>query len=268
MDLLKRQLAPIVPEAWKLIDEEARRVLRLNLAGRRLVGIDGPHALDHAAANLGRLKIFDEQPRPNVHAGLREVQPLLELRTPLKLDLMELDSVSRGLDAPDLGPVVEASERLAQAEDHAVFNGYEEAGIRGILEATSHDPVTIPGDPERWPHVVVEASEVLREADIDGPYALALGPRAYGEVARAAEDGYPIGRRVEDIVGNAPVRAPSIDGAVLLSQRGGDFVLTIGEDIAIGYADHDRDAVELYLAESFTFRVQEPDAAVALRFES
>ena len=35
MDLLKRTLAPILPEAWKAIDEEARRVLKLNLAGRK-----------------------------------------------------------------------------------------------------------------------------------------------------------------------------------------------------------------------------------------
>jgi uncharacterized linocin/CFP29 family protein len=42
MDLLKRSLAPILPEAWALIDEEAKRVLQLRLAARRVVDFRGP----------------------------------------------------------------------------------------------------------------------------------------------------------------------------------------------------------------------------------
>ena len=45
MDLLKRSHAPITPEAWMQIDAEAKRVLQINLAGRRLVDLDGPHGL-------------------------------------------------------------------------------------------------------------------------------------------------------------------------------------------------------------------------------
>ena len=47
MDLLKRQLAPISDAAWEQIDTEARRVLKLNLAGRRVVDFSGPHGWDH-----------------------------------------------------------------------------------------------------------------------------------------------------------------------------------------------------------------------------
>lgn len=53
-------------------------------------------------------------------------------------------------------------------------------------------------------------------------------------------------------------------GAVVASQRGGDFLLEVGEDLSIGYESHGEDAVELYLVESFTFRVATPEAAVAL----
>jgi len=53
-------------------------------------------------------------------------------------------------------------------------------------------------------------------------------------------------------------------GAVVMSQRGGDFIFEAGEDLSIGYARHDFDAVDLYLVESFTFRVAPPEAAVAL----
>jgi uncharacterized linocin/CFP29 family protein len=55
-----------------------------------------------------------------------------------------------------------------------------------------------------------------------------------------------------------------VDGAVVLSQRGGDFLFESGEDLSIGYESHDAEAVQLYLVESFTFRAVTPEAAVAL----
>jgi uncharacterized linocin/CFP29 family protein len=56
-----------------------------------------------------------------------------------------------------------------------------------------------------------------------------------------------------------------VQGGVVLSLRGGDFVLESGQDLSIGYSSHDADVVRLYIEESFSFRVLEPDAAVALR---
>jgi uncharacterized linocin/CFP29 family protein len=50
-----------------------------------------------------------------------------------------------------------------------------------------------------------------------------------------------------------------------MSTRGGDYELTVGQDLAVGYAVHDRTEVELYLTESFAFRVLEEKAAVFLR---
>jgi uncharacterized linocin/CFP29 family protein len=40
--------------------------------------------------------------------------------------------------------------------------------------------------------------------------------------------------------------------------------MEVGQDFAIGYRHHDAENVQLYLEESFTFRVVEPDAAIAL----
>ena len=58
--------------------------------------------------------------------------------------------------------------------------------------------------------------------------------------------------------------APGLDGAVVMSKRGGDFILSVGQDFSIGYTSHDAELVTLYLEESFSFRVTEPDAAVVL----
>jgi uncharacterized linocin/CFP29 family protein len=61
------------------------------------------------------------------------------------------------------------------------------------------------------------------------------------------------------------VWAPAVDGAVVLSQRGDDFELTVGQDASIAYRSHDADTVTLELQESVAFVAASPDAGVALR---
>ena len=56
----------------------------------------------------------------------------------------------------------------------------------------------------------------------------------------------------------------AVNGAVVLSLRGGDFELTIGSDLSIGYQSHTDKVVRLYLIETMAFRVLTPEAAVAL----
>jgi len=263
MDLLKRNLAPITPEAWKQIDDEAARVLRLHLAGRKLVDVDGPYGWHHGAVNTGRLEIKHDGGL-SVPWGVREVAPLIELRMPFELSIMELDCAARGA-VLELDPVVKAAELVARAEDTAIFNGFQGGSIAGIIPRSPHAAITIPDNYADYPSAVVEAAETLRRGGIDGPYALALGPECYAGLAQAAEDGYPIRERVARVVDGPIVWAPAVDGAVVLSTRGGDFQLCVGQDLSIGYAAHDNAKVWLYLTESFTFRVLESAAAVHLK---
>ena len=111
------------------------------------------------------------------------------------------------------------------------------------------------------------SKEVLRLAGVNGPHALALGHDAYNELTADGDDGYPLRNRIEEsLVNGSLVWAPALEqGAVLMSTRAGDYELTVGQDLSIGYATHDRTEVELYLTESFTFRVLEDKAAILLR---
>ena len=107
--------------------------------------------------------------------------------------------------------------------------------------------------------------EALLAAGIEGPYGLALGPLAYTNVLETSEHGgYPLLEHLREIVGGPLVWSPGVDGAVVVSERGGDFLYDSGDDLSIGYHDHDADSVHLYMVESFTFRVATPEAAVAL----
>jgi uncharacterized linocin/CFP29 family protein len=266
MELLRRELAPIVSQAWVEIDRQAKRVLMLNLAGRKLVDLDGPHGLRYAALNLGRLEQLESAPAPGVRASLRAAQPLVEFRAPFRVSLAELDNIARGAMDVELDAVIEAAERIAAAEDHAIFNGFGDAAITGMIEASPHGAVRMPPSAVEYPQAILQALEVLREAGVNGPYALALGGDSFKELSLATDNGYPVRKRIEQQILDGPVLwAPAVPGAVLLSVRGGDFVLTLGEDLSIGYADHDRENVELYLVESLAFRVLEGSAAVHLR---
>src|SRR6478609_3580017 len=266
MDLLKRDLAPITDEAWEQIDDEARRVLKLHLAGRKLVDFSGPHGWQLGAVNTGRLKQLEPTPPDSVAHAIRDVKPLVELRSTLLLPTLELDYAARGADDLDLDPVIAAAERIARAEDAAIFRGFPEGGITGIIEASPHAPVDVKS-PSDWPRAVSRAKEALRLSGVNGPYALAAGPNAYAELTSEGEDGYPLRKRLEEnIAEGSLIWAPALEeGAVLLSTRGGDYELTVGQDLSVGYATHSKTEVELYITESFTFRVLENKAAVLLR---
>jgi uncharacterized linocin/CFP29 family protein len=270
MDLLKRKKAPITDEAWKQVDDEATRVLKLHLAGRKIVDFSGPHGWKLGAVNTGRLGPITKGPAGGALAGVsyavRVVQPLVELRVPFTMKIEELDYAARGADDLDLDPVIAVAERVAHAEDTAIFHGFEGGDITGIIEASPHKPIAVNTILD-WPKAVVAGLEVLRAAGINGPYALALGLQAYDELDADSEDGYPLRRRLAETLPDVSlVWAPALQGgAVLMSARGGDYELTVGQDLSIGYAVHDRTDVELYLTESFTFRVLEEKAAIFLK---
>ena len=51
---------------------------------------------------------------------------------------------------------------------------------------------------------------------------------------------------------------------VVISLRGGDFVLTVGQDASIGHLSHDQATVRMYLEETLTFRSLSPEAVVPM----
>jgi uncharacterized linocin/CFP29 family protein len=107
----------------------------------------------------------------------------------------------------------------------------------------------------------------LRDAGVEGPYGIALGPRCYAGILETTEDGgYPVLERLRLILGGPVSYAPAVDGAVVVSLRGEDFELSCGQDLAIGYERDDADAVWLYIEESLTFHAHSPEAAVRLRY--
>jgi uncharacterized linocin/CFP29 family protein len=263
MNHLHRDNAPISDAGWDVIDDEATSRLPTYLAARKLVDFEGPHGWAHSATNLGRVTEI-AGPSEGVSALQRTVLPLVELRTEFKVARTELDDVDRGTTSPDLAELDEAIRQIALGENVTVFHGHQAAGFQGITEATSHEPIAV-GDIDNAPDAAARAVNALRQAGIGGPYGLAICPDMYTTIVESTEyGGELLLDHLRKILGGPLVWAPGIEGGVVVSLRGGDFKIESGQDLSIGYLDHDADVVRLYLEESFNFRVLEPDAAVAI----
>ena len=98
----------------------------------------------------------------------------------------------------------------------------------------------------------VKINSVLLSADADT------------SLSETSDHGYPVLDHVKRLVDGEIVWAPAIAGAFVLTTRGGDFGLYIGQDVSIGYLSHTEAVVRLYLQETFTFLLLTTEAAVAL----
>jgi uncharacterized linocin/CFP29 family protein len=263
MNNLHRELAPISDAAWSEIEEETSRTIKRYLAGRRVVDVQGPGGIALSAIGTGHLRNV-AAPGDGILARQREVKPLVELRVPFELDRQQIDDVERGANDSDWQPAKDAARLLAFAEDRAIFEGYAAADIGGIREGTSNPVLTLPPDVRAYPDVVAQALSQLRLEGVNGPYSVLLGADAYTALSETSDHGYPVLRHIKSLVDGEIIWAPAINDAFVMTTRGGDFGLYLGEDVSIGYSSHDDKTVRLYLQETFTFLLLTTEASVAL----
>jgi uncharacterized linocin/CFP29 family protein len=263
MNNLHRELAPVSAAAWEQIEEEARRTFKRNIAGRRVVDVEGPHGASLSAIGTGHLAAIDA-PADGVEARVRQAKPVVELRVPFTLSRADVDDVERGAADADWQPVKDAATQIAFAEDRIVFEGNEPAGLVGIRPLSSNPRLALPGEPRDYPDVVSSALTALRLAGVDGPYSLLLSADAYTAINESSDHGYPIRDHLNRLLDGDILWAPALEGALLLSTRGGDYTLHLGQDLSIGYLSHDDQTVRLYLQESLTFLAATSEAAVTI----
>jgi uncharacterized linocin/CFP29 family protein len=266
MNNLHRELAPVSAAAWTSIEAEARRTFEQHVAARRVADVRGPAGPGLAGVGTGHLASIDP---PGGEAGgilawLRTAHQVVQLRVPFTVSRQDVDDVERGAQDSDWQPVKDAARQIAFAEDRAIFEGYPAAGIAGVRKSSSNPAMALPAEAREYPAVISQAVSALRLAGVGGPYSLVLSAAAYTAVSETSDYGYPVRDHLARVVDGEIIWAPAIDGAFLLSARGGDFELHLGEDLSIGYLSHDSEYVELYFQESLTFVVYTAEASVAL----
>ena len=176
----------------------------------------------------------------------------------------ELDSIDRGSKAPDLAAVIEAA-RLAALARTARFS----SATNRPASPGSASRLLARADLDRQ-RLRTVSRRVVRGSRRCGLRASTVRLASRSALAATRMSSRPPNaaatpsRQLRLITGGPLVWAPAVDGSIVLSLRGGDFELVLGEDFSIGYASHDADSVVLYLEESMTFRNHTPEAAVAL----
>jgi uncharacterized linocin/CFP29 family protein len=121
-----------------------------------------------------------------------------------------------------------------------------------------------PSDVRQYLDVIARGLSQLRLVGVNGPYCVLLGAEAHTALAETSDQGYPVLEHVKRLVNGKIIWAPAIDGAFVVTKRGDDFELHVGQDLSIGYLNHTDAAVRLYLQETSTFLLLTSEASVAL----
>jgi uncharacterized linocin/CFP29 family protein len=263
-DYLRRHTAPMSERVWSALDEAVGQAARHVLAARRIATFDGPHGWDHVAARTGSMTRCGA-PEGRAVVCVPEVVLLCEIRVDFSLPWSSIEVYERGAPVLDTGPAEAAAREAAMAEDRLAFYGDPVGG--GFLAGKESARVKAQ-DWSRGSEVLgdlLRAVETLDERGVPGPYEAVLPTaRYYAYLQATDESGYPAARQLRDVFA-AVHRSPVISGAgAVFSTRGGDFVLTVGGDLAAGYRTHDRDLVHLFCAETIAAQSVAPEAVCVL----
>ena len=265
MDALRREAAPLSGRIWKEIDDAVGQAARHVLTARRLATFDGPHGWDQiVASRLGTLTPCHTR-EGKATVCRPEVVLLAEVRAEFSLPWAAVELFERGAPRLDTSPAEEAAREVALAEDRLALYG-EPMGA-GFL-TSPESPRVRAGDwkkPGRMIADILKGVEILDTRGIAGPYEVVLSPARYFEYLQAEGDhGYPAARQLREVVASVHRSLIVHDAGAVFSVRGGDFMLSVGGDLSVGYRLHDRDAVHLVCVETVGAQSVTPHAVCLL----
>ncbi len=264
MDLLRRDLAPISPQGWSEIDSMAKETLVANLSGRKFIDVDGPHGIGHSCVTLGRLSIPKTQKGEKVGYGIHQVQPLVEGRVNFSLETWELDNIERGAKDIELDSLVAACREIAMFEEKAIYGGFDPGHITGLQKTVKGNEISLSLDMDSIVDAVSEGQTRMLKDGVKGPASLVVSAAIWKFLARTTPGG-TLRSIVERQIAGPVIYSEFVKDAWLVSGRGGDLELTVGQDLAVGYHSHTAGEINLFVTESFTFRVIAPEVLVGFK---
>ena len=264
MNNLYRDLAPITEAAWAEIEMEATRTFKRHIAGRRVVDVSEPGGPVTAAISTGHL-LDVAPPGDGVVAHLREQQAAGAAAGAVHGDPRPPSTTSSAARRTRTGI---RSRRPPRSWRSSRTGRSSRATRRRPSRASGRAAPTprwrCPRMPARSPTSSPRRYRSCGWRASTARTRVLLSADVYTKVSETTEHGYPIREHLNRLVDGEIIWAPAIDGAFVLSTRGGDFDLQLGTDVSIGYLSHDADTVELYLQETLTFLCYTAEASVAL----
>ena len=264
MDILRRDSAQLSDAVWKELDEAAATSARNVMTARRIATFDGPRGWDYIATPLGTMKACEIGEGKAV-VCVPEIALLAQIRADFSLPWAAVEAFERGGPALDTATAEDAAREVALAEDRLAYSG-QPVGT-GFLEDPGSPHIRLGdwADPVRVINDLVQAVEMLDRLTVPGPYEAVLSPDRYYAYLTAANRGYPVPRHTKNIIAEVHRSLVMRDGGALFSMRGGDFILTVGGDLAVGYRSHDRDALHLFCVETLAPQTLSPEAVCLLK---
>jgi uncharacterized linocin/CFP29 family protein len=265
MGHLRREFAPLSSQAWKALDEAVAEAARHVLTARRVATFDGPKGWDYVGARLGSVRPCHTA-SSKASVCVPDVSILSEIRADFGLPWTIIDAFERGAPELDTEAAEAAAHEVAMSEDTLLLYGDPVGG--GFLTSPA-SPRIEAGDwtqPGQLLHDLVQAVTALDSAGIPGPYEAALPPAGYVAYLQAiAEGGYPVMRQLERVLAGVHRSLVLRERGAVFSVRGGDFVITVGADLAVGYRYHDASGVQLTCIETVGGQSPMPEAVCLLR---
>jgi uncharacterized linocin/CFP29 family protein len=256
---LGREDAPISADTWKLLDSTMIEAAKSQLAGRRIIGIEGPFGFGLKSIPLSDCEVADGiSGSPFIPVNLVTGSFFLSKR--------DLAARERDRLVMDADPVACAAMACAAKEDGIIFNGILD--VPGLLGAEGSSSLAL----AKWDKVgaaadqVISAVTLLDDAGLHGPYCMALAPAQYNLLLRR----YPQGDgteldHVRTIIGGDVVKAPVMKkGGVLLASGRQFCSIVIGQDMSIGYNGPAGDSLEFSISESLALLIRVPEAICVL----
>lgn len=267
MKFLNRSEAPLSQELWDMIDTITMDHLANRLKIRSVLDFNEAYGFDTDAIATGKLQKVSS--KDGVDIAVREPIAMKEIRHHFSVSKETLEDMKRDIDDADDAAFRKAANVFAAAENTLILEGLKEAKEKGLLDSLSQKALSAKGA-KALMVAVAKSQQMFNDEFVDGPFKLVVSYETMSELVIESEGGETMKQKIEKILGADSIvvtDAIGDDKALIISQRGGDFVFYSGLDVAIGYETETADSLNFFLLETCAFRVIAPEAALQINLK-
>ncbi|MBE0448037.1 MAG: bacteriocin family protein [Actinobacteria bacterium] len=268
---LSREEAPFSGEVWRKIDDTVVGAASSQLAGRRILEIEGPYGLGIKAVPGIDRPVGESVSVGEIKAELvsSPMIPLASIQSGFAIPVRDIASFEQTGIEFDLTGAASAAMAAARQEDTLIFLGSRALGVEGMtsLKAAGSYKLGSWDEVGRSIDDIIAAVGVLDKAGFPGPYAMALAPSRYNLLFRRFMQGnlseFDL---LKEVVSGGIVKVSILkDGGVVVASGKQFASIALGQDLVARFVGPEDGSYEFLLIESVAQRVKIPEAICILR---
>lgn len=264
MKFLNREKAPISQTMWDTIDDTMLELLAKRLKMRSVIDFNETNDFTTDAVATGRLKQLNG--KKGTTLSVRQPILMTEVRHDFSISKANLEDMKRDIEDMDDSELRAAANAFAEAENSLILDGVKEAGSKGLLASLEQKQLKAKGAKELMV-AVAKSQEMFDDEFVDGEFKLVVSSATFSQLVVESEGGVTMKRKIENILGEGSIivsKAMGDDKALIISQRGGDFVFYSGLDVQVGFESEEKDKLNFFMIESCAYRTIAPEAAIVV----